>query len=163
MLKRRIDIVLSKGHGSQLLWLFAITLACIFIAIFIARVIFNDDILSWQDVVGLFLDPGVFGSFADKGHDIFRLSIALLSIFLFSALLVSVFTNVFENISDSVRNGRRFYNLKDHILILGSGHHLKGILESLKDTKKAIVVMSKLQPTAHDNCIYYGSTGFSMN
>lgn len=58
MLKRKIDIVLSEGHGRQLLWLFAITLVCIIIAVFIATVIFHDT-LEWQYVVGLFLDPEV--------------------------------------------------------------------------------------------------------
>ncbi len=155
MLKRRIDVILSEGHGRQLFWLLILTLLCVLISIFIARVIFNDDILMWQDVVGLFLDPGVFGSFAYKGHDWFRLILALLSTFLFSALLVSVFTNVFENISDSVRNGHRRYNLKNHILILGGGHHLAGILDANKNSGKTVVVMSESKPNIEGDYIYY--------
>lgn len=154
MLKRKIDIVLSEGHGRQLLWLFAITLVCIIIAVFIATVIFHDT-LEWQYVVGLFLDPGVYGSFPDKGHDVFRITIALLSVFLFSALLVSVFTNVFENISASVREGKRRYTLRNHILILGGGHHLSGILNQYKDSRKTIVVLSETKPMLDSNVIYY--------
>ena len=146
MIKRKIDKILAEGNGRQLLWLLALTLLCIGGAIAIATFVFDDDILSWQDVVGLFLDPGVFGSFADKGHDFFRLALALLSVFLFSALLVSVFTNVFENISLSVREGNRRYSLKKHILILGSGHHLEGLIRQYKDNNQTIVVMSSSRP-----------------
>lgn len=155
MFIRRIDRTLSEGHGRQLLWLLVITLLCIICAIGISRFLFNDNVLSWQDVVGLFLDPGVFGSFANKGHDIFRLVIALLSVFLFSALLVSVFTNVFENITVSVREGKRRYSLKNHILILGGGHHLKGIINQYNGLGETIVVLSETKPTMDSNIIYY--------
>lgn len=155
MIKRKIDKILAEGNGRQLLWLLALTLLCIGGAIAIATFVFDDDILSWQDVVGLFLDPGVFGSFADKGHDFFRLALALLSVFLFSALLVSVFTNVFENISLSVREGNRRYSLKKHILILGSGHHLEGLIRQYKDNNQTIVVMSSSRPQMDSKVIYY--------
>ena len=155
MIRRNIDKILADGNGRQLLWLFVLTVLCIVGAIAIATFIFDDDVLSWQDVVGLFLDPGVFGSFADKGHDIFRLALALLSVFLFSALLVSVFTNVFENISSSVREGNRRYSLKKHILILGGGHLLEGLINQFRDAKQTIVVMSPSRPQIDSNFIYY--------
>ena len=155
MLKRRIDKILSEGHGRQLLWLFALTIVCIAIAVTIGCLCFEDKTFVWQDVVGLFLDPGTFGSFPSKGHDVFRLILALLSIFLLSALLVSVFTNVFENISNSVRNGDRRYKLKNHILILGADHNLAGILKDYEDSANSVVVMSESRPKVRGNYIYY--------
>lgn len=154
MVKRKLDLILSEGHGRQLLWLLAVTIVCVAIAVFIATVVFHDT-LEWQYVVGLFLDPGVYGSFPDKGHDVFRITIALLSVFLFSALLVSVFTNVFENISSSVREGKRKYPLSNHIVILGTGHHLRGILNQYRNSKKTIVVLSEKKPIVDSNIIYY--------
>lgn len=154
-IKRSIDKALSEGYGRQLLWLLLVALLCVGVALIIAIFVFNDGVLKWQDVVGLFLDPGVFGSFAYKGHDFFRLTIALMSMFFFSALLVSVFTNVFNNISLSVREGRRKYNLHDHILILGGNHHLQGLLQSLDAKKHDVVVMSPHRPELKGGYIYY--------
>lgn len=155
MIKRKIDILLSEGHGKQLAWLLIIAIVCIFIAVFIARYMFDDNTLQWQDVVGLFLDPGVFGSFSGKGHDFFRLCLALLSVFLFSALLVSVFTNVFENISVSVREGHRRYKLKNHVVILGNGYRAAGIIEAFRNTKRTVVIMSENKPDIDGKYIFY--------
>ncbi len=154
-IKRSIDKALSEGYGRQLLWLLLFALICVGLALVIALFVFNDGVLKWQDVVGLFLDPGVFGSFADKGHDFFRLVIALLSMFLFSALLVSVFTNVFYNISKSVREGRRKYRLRNHVVILGSGHHLQDLLKTLDCKKQDVVVMAGSRPKLKGDYIYY--------
>ena len=154
MIRRNIDNILSEGKGQQLLWLFILTLVCMAISIFIALFIFKEP-LEWQYVVGLFLDPGTYGSFPDKGHDVFRITVALLSVFLFSALLVSVFSNVFENISAAARDGKRRYVLKNHILIIGGGHHLRSILNQYKDSGKTIVVLSETKNKMDSGIIYY--------
>ena len=73
MIKRSLDKLLAEGHGKQLIILIALSLICVVIAISIAYFVFDDDVLQWQDVVGLFLDPGVFGGFKNAGHDWFRL------------------------------------------------------------------------------------------
>jgi hypothetical protein len=93
-----------------------------------ARMMFAD--MPWQDVLALFLDPGCF---AGKGeHDWFRIIAALIGVFTFSALLVSVFSNIISNISDSWLDGDVRFRHKGHILILGGHDHL---LRMLKDVE----------------------------
>ena len=122
-IKRKIDTLLAKSNGMQLVWLLGVSAICLIIAFFIAYIVFDDGKLVWQNVVAVFLDPGCFGGPGD--HDIFRLIIALLSVFLFSALLVSVFTNLFDNIRDAAQSGERRYKLSGHVLILGAGKRLR--------------------------------------
>ena len=163
MIKRSLDKLLAEGHGKQLIILIALSLICVVIAISIAYFVFDDDVLQWQDVVGLFLDPGVFGGFKNAGHDWFRLILALLSVFLFSALLVSVFTNVFENISVSVRDGHRRYKLKNHVMILGGSHRIKGVLEALLEENKTVVILSEKNPNFAGDYIFYQGKRDSKN
>ena len=102
-LKRRFDETLSEGRGMQLLWLVVITGFSFTIFWTIISIVFKDGSISWQDLIALFLDPGAFGGAGV--HDIFRLIAALCGVFLFSALLISVVSNIFENISSSFKNG----------------------------------------------------------
>ena len=109
------DKLISQGTGSQLLWLLILCLVLWLTLYAVSNLFFAG--LVWQDIVALFLDPGCFGG-ADK-HDVFRLAVALLGCFTFSALLVSVFSNIIDNISDNWRQGRLRYTHKEHIIIFG--------------------------------------------
>lgn len=151
--KRRFDKLLAEGQGRQLLWLLAIALVCLALALLVVRYVFHDGSLVWQDIVAMFLDAGSFGGAG--AHDGFRLVLALLSTFLFSALLVSMFTNVFENICERVRNGDRRYRLSGHVLILGSGSQLAGMVRQLNHNGKTVVVMSGSKPSIDGDFIYY--------
>lgn len=152
-LKRKFDNLMAEGKGRQLLWLMVIAIICLAVALVIAHFVFSDGTMTWQDIVGLLLDAG---NFQGPGqHDWFRLSIALISTFLFSALLVSMFTNVFDNISESVRNGERRYHANGHVLILGSGHQLGGMLAKLARSGKTVIVMSEEKPVVVGDYIYY--------
>lgn len=151
-IKRKFDELLAKGQGKQLLWLMAIAIVCLGAALAISQFVFTDGSLTWQDVVSGFLS----GDFEGNGeHDWFRLCLSLLGIFFFSALLVSMFTNVFENICESARNGERRYKMKGHVLILGGGYQLKNILRKLADCGKDVVVMSEARPEIEGDYIYY--------
>lgn len=152
-IKRKIDTLLAKSNGMQLVWLLGVSAICLLVAFFIAYIVFDDGKLVWQNVVAVFLDPGCFGGPGD--HDIFRLVIALLSVFLFSALLVSVFTNLFDNIRDAAQSGERRYKLSGHVLILGAGKRLAGILAALNNSGKTAVVMSKEKPDVELPFIFY--------
>lgn len=130
MLKRRFDKMLSEGLGSQLIWLLVVVLVSLLFFWGLASILFRGWDFSWQDIVALYLDGG---NFAGKGeHDWFRLIVTLFGLLLFSTLLISVFNNLFDNIVDAVRTGRRRYSLKDHVLILGAGKELLPILENLR-------------------------------
>lgn len=123
-MKRQFDKIISKGTGSQLLWLTVLCalLFCLFFAI--GTVVYGD--LPWQEVTALLLDPGCFGG--EGHHDVFRLLIALAGCFTFSALLVSVFSNIIDNLSDDWHKGNVRYRCHDHIVILGAHRHLFSML-----------------------------------
>ena len=127
--RRIFDEILSEGQGKQLLWLIGAILFVLMVFWAILAFGIRDENLKWQDVLALMLDAGTFGG--HRSHDFFRLLVTLCGMFLFSALLISVISNIFENIADSFRKGRSRYSHKDHILILGGQHHLFSILSAL--------------------------------
>lgn len=121
------------------MWLtvLCVLLFCLFFAI--GYVVYGD--LSWQEVTALLLDPGCFGG--EGHHDIFRLVTALAGCFTFSALLVSVFSNIIDNISDDWHKGNVRYRCHDHIVILGAHCHLQAMLsEADRLPEGNIVIMT---------------------
>ena len=141
MLKRRFDKLLSEGQGRQLIWLTIVT-SFVFI-LYLSIAIFKYG-MAWQEVLGLFMDPGTFCG--PGKHDLFRVLIVLSGVMLFSALLISVFSNVFDNISESYQRGELRYQLKNHILIIGGSNMLKELLFAIKNNqqfdKKDILIVT---------------------
>lgn len=143
-LRRRFEQTLSEGQGMQLLWLIIAILIVFFVFWGIAALFFRDHSMGWQDVLSLFLDPGGFGG---KGnHDTFRLLATIFGLFLFSALLISVVSNIFENVAVSFRDGHSRYHHSNHVLVLGGGNLLTGIVCALLEEKdeRDIVVLTTL-------------------
>lgn len=153
ILKRKIDLLLAKSNGAQLMWLLGLSVASLAIAIVVAQWVFDDGTIVWQDVVAVFLDPGCFGGAG--AHDWFRLILALLSVFLFSALLVSVFTNLFENIREAAQVGERRYALRGHVLILGHCAQLPVMVRALNAQGRTVVVVDEERPEVDANFIFY--------
>ena len=142
MLRMRFDRILSEGQGRQLLWLIAVTL-CMFLLLFMVAHYVGG--MPWQEVLGLYMDPGNFNKPGE--HDVLRIVIVLLGVILFSALLISVFSNVFDNISRYYQQGKRRYKMKNHILIIGgSGYMLQDMLSAIRKrqdyTSKDILIMT---------------------
>lgn len=141
MIKRRFDRMLSEGQGRQLLWLSVIIVIVLLGLLLIGKLCGN---IPWQVILALFMDPG--NSSLLGTHDFFRIFTILLGAFLFSALLISVVSNIFENISVSYKQGEIKYSFSDHILIIGAAHILKDMLCELRDNKdfegKDILVMT---------------------
>lgn len=127
--KRKFEETLSEGRGMQLLWLLIIILVVVLLFWGIVAFVLKDSSMGWQELLALFLDPGSFGGAGS--HDAFRLIATLLGMFLFSALLISVVGNIFENISVAFKDGRSRYKHEGHVLILGGGHHLFSMLNAL--------------------------------
>ena len=140
-LRRRLDKMLFEGQGRQFLWLFMIIIVVLVILQIIGTTIGK---MGWQEVLALFMDPGVYGN--RKGDDPFRITVALLGAVLFSALLISVITNIFENISEAYKKGDLKYSFSDHILIIGASRPLKNMLRAIRDNqvlaKKDILIMT---------------------
>ena len=145
--RRSFERTLSQGRGMQLLWLLALILVVILLFWGIVVWVYRDNSLQWQDLLALFLDPGCFEGAG--AHDIFRLIASLTGMFLFSALLISVVSNMFENIADSFKNGHSRYHHRDHVLILGGGHQLFSMITALLEEdcryKKNQIVVLTLQ------------------
>ena len=157
LIKRKIDQLLAKSNGMQLVWLMAVSALCLAVAMAVAYLVYDDGKVTWQTVVAIFLDPGCFGGPGD--HDLFRLSLAVLSVFLFSALLVSVFTNMFENIREAAQNGARRYALRGHVLVVGADGRLESILRALAAEGRTAVVLAEERPevdAAIDYVFYRG-------
>ncbi len=123
--------MLSEGQGRQLVWLILVTLSVFVLYFLIARMMMG---MTWQEVLGLYMDPGNFNKPGE--HDGFRVMVVLTGVVLFSALLISVFTNVFDNISESYQRGEHCYRLKNHILIIGSSDFLMDLLLAIKDNQQ---------------------------
>lgn len=131
----------------QLLWLAGFILALVLGFLGLSKAIFPDSsTFKWQEIIGMLLDPGVFGGESGK-HDVFRLIVTLFGVLFFAAGLISVISNIFENISESYKKGETRYSFKDHVLVLGANHLLLGMLVKLrekveKDKSLQIVVMT---------------------
>ena len=87
------------------------------------------DNMNWVDILALYMDPGNFSH--PGGNEYLRIIIALLGVFLFSALLISVLTNIFENVSTSYRKGESCYSFSNHILIIGGARSLSRLLSAI--------------------------------
>lgn len=139
-IKRKFERTLSEGRGMQLLWLILIIVALLMVFWAIASFLF-DGSTSFKDLINLFLGADLL---ENSNNYAFHLVIVLCGMFLFSAFLISVVSNMFENIAEDFRTGQSRYKHHDHILILGAGNSVKGILSALceKDDNCDIVVMT---------------------
>lgn len=141
MIRRRIDRILAQGEGRQLVWLAGIVLALYLVFCLIGRIWGLD----WTDILTLYLDPGNF-PIDHQANDIFSLIVTMSGLLILSTLLISVFSNVFSNISEAYRKGERRYRFSGHVLILGGGHPLADMLRALRENRsfggKDIVVMT---------------------
>lgn len=141
MIKRFFDRLFSEGEGRQLAWLTGLVLVLYVIFCLVGKIWGLD----WTDILTLYLDPGNF-PIDHRANDIFSLTVTLCGILILSALMISVFSNVFSNISEAYRRGERRYRLSGHVLILGGSRQLIGMLNTLRDSReyagKDIVVMT---------------------
>lgn len=162
LLKRSFDRLLSKGMGRQLFWLAVAVLTTMLLFLLAAKLLFKDWSFGWQDIVALYLDGGNFSGAGE--HDGFRLIVALVGVLLFSTLLISVFNNIFDNISDSAKAGKSRYRVSGHVLILGSGKELGAMLKALGEkediAKTWVVVMTDTDVETLEQSL---STRFSGN
>ncbi|MBI9061815.1 MAG: hypothetical protein JEZ14_07485 [Marinilabiliaceae bacterium] len=103
---------------------------------------------SWS-IVSQMLDPGnqhmigdVTKTTTDEGVDngqitvnhrlrLIVLLISLTGTFIFSGLLISTFTNIFEQRVSIVREGKMNYHYRDHIVLVGFHYTLPGILHQI--------------------------------
>ena len=138
MIKRRIDRMLSEGRGKQLIWLILLILVVLIILLFINWRFVG---MKWQDII-----PGFLGVWGNGDHQLFKVITGISGRILFSALLISIFVKIFDNISNSYRKGENSYSFTNHVLIIGAGKRLKDMLSSIQNNEgyigKEILVMT---------------------
>ena len=154
-LQRKFDSLLSKGRGSQLIWLAALLLVLFFMFWGLSALFFKDGRFTWQDIAALILDPGSFGGAGS--HDIFRLVLSILGAIVFASLLINVIGNIFENIIESYNKGESRYSFKGHILILGSNRLLPSMLSRLLQEDTSGMDPEELAMTGRDIVIMTSS------
>lgn len=162
-LKRRFDGFLSEEHILQQLLALIVVLVASFFIFWGISALFYGSIFRWQDIIALYLDPGVFGGAGE--HDAFRLIITFVGIFVFTALLITVFTNVFSNISEAYKKGeRRYKGLRGHTVILGANRMLIGMLSRLRTdgSNNPILIMTStpIEPLRDKVEAYFGDKHF---
>lgn len=138
---RRIHRSLSEGQGGQLILLLAIVFSVLAVLFIIGKILGD---VRWQTILAIFLDPGVWGG--EGSHDWFRIIIALLGVFLFSGMLVTLIINIVENVSGAYKRGETRYDMENHILIIGTSGPLMNMLTTIRNTRALdgheIVVMT---------------------
>ena len=149
-IRRKFEGLLAEGRGIQLFWVFCFIGLFAFLFLGLSKVLFGPDAFCWQDIIALFLDPGVFAGHGS--HDIFRLIITLVGLFLFAAVLISIVSNIFENITDSYKKGESRYHFRNHILFIGSNKIIFGMLKAIsndqQNKRQHIVIMTCRQVEA---------------
>ena len=141
---RIIHRALSEGQGVQLVLLLALV-ATVLAVLLLIGCLFGD--MSWQTILAIYLDPGIWGG--EGSHDWFRILIAVLGIFLFSGLLVSLFISIVVNVTAAFKHGENRYRFEDHILIIGSAKPLVNMLSSIRShpelSQKDILIMTSAE------------------
>ncbi|MCQ2102518.1 MAG: hypothetical protein MJY98_04770 [Fibrobacter sp.] len=178
VVKRKFDEILAKGNIVSLAWLALFSIGCVAVATICVEYLFplstgqvveslENELQEkpWVWVVSRFLDAGNFNN-GSNGHEIASLIISLLGVVVFSTLLVGVCVNIFEGVADAVREGKRRYSLKNHILVLGSSKYLKVLQNDLLEKKKAgfkVLIMGPEKQDFMDDFIYYKGRRFVEN
>lgn len=105
----------------------------------------QDESSIWWTLYYFFADAGNQMSIKDDNTKIRIVGLimsTLGSIFL-SGLLISTITNVFQRRADRWRTGFSYYDLKNHIVIIGSDQMVFGLVNQLyEDSSNSIVVMT---------------------
>ena len=164
--KRRFDGFLSEEHIKKQLLVLAIILVSSFFIFWLISAVFLRGDFEWQEIIALYLDPGVFADSYKEHSDIwFPLIITFVGIFVFTALLITVFTNIFAKISDAYKKGERHYRgVKGHTLILGANEMLIGMLAEMRkdgSTNEILIMTSSPVEALRDKIeAYFGDKKF---
>ncbi|MBQ0060320.1 MAG: hypothetical protein KBT15_00920 [Bacteroidales bacterium] len=87
------------------------------------------------DILFLLFDPG---NFTDGMSGVFILIVALVGIILFIGCLISVISNILNNRVEKIRNGETWYELENHIVIIGFNDSVPSLIHSLYEKNELI-------------------------
>ena len=104
---------------------------------------------SFVRTLELMLDPGAFqGSDNGEFPIIIQLLVTLTGAIFFTAMLITVISNILSNRIEKIKKGRVQYSFDDHIIILGANHLLNNLLEEFATTqihenRKIVIITSQ--------------------
>ena len=138
----RLGRIRSEGKDRQLVWLIGILVAVLFLIAVIVRSFFVNEGIDMNSIMALFF--GVDSLNDSTGlQTVVMLIIALIGTLLFSTFLISVITNIVDNISESYRVGKIQMKLSGHTVFLGANHLLIGMLREISrngDTGEILIL-----------------------
>lgn len=126
----RLGRILSEGRGRQLVWLIGILVVVLFLIAVIVKSFFVNGGIDISNILALFFGVDSLNDTSGVQTAV-MLVIALIGTLLFSTFLISVITNVVDNISESYRVGKIQIKLSDHTVFLGANHLLIPMLREL--------------------------------
>lgn len=138
----RLGRILSEGKGRQLVWLIGILVVVLFLIAVIVRSFFVNEDIGMSNILALFFGVDSLNGSAGL-QTVVMLVIALIGTLLFSTFLISVITNIVDNISESYRVGKIQMKLSDHTVFLGANHLLIGMLREISrsgDTGEILIL-----------------------
>ena len=130
----RLGRILSEGKGRQLVWLTGILSAVLLLIVILIYSFFRNDSIGISNILALFFGVDSLND-SSGAQTAIMLVIALLGTLLFSTFLISVITNIVDNVSESYRAGKIHLNLSHHTIFLGANHLLAGMLRDLADKR----------------------------
>lgn len=128
------DRSFSGGIKGQLTWLLAIMLAVyLFLVLFSCFGIFYDSGAAegpgrWYDVMMILLGTG---KESNAAHTPLVLLVSLLSMIVFSGMLISVISNLLQRRVDNYRAGKTTYSVSCHIIVLGYNKGLPSLVQKV--------------------------------
>jgi hypothetical protein len=128
----RLGRILSEGKGRQLVWLIGILVAVLFLITIIVRSFFVDEDIHMSNILALFFSVDSLNDSSGLQTAV-MLVIALIGTLLFSTFLISIITNIVDNISESYRVGKIQMKLSGHTVFLGANHLLIGMLREISE------------------------------
>ena len=126
----RLGRILSEGRGRQLVWLIGILVVVLFLIAVIVKSFFVNGGIDISNILALFFGVDSLNDTSGVQTAV-MLVIALIGTLLFSTFLISVITNVVDNISESYRVGKIQIKVSDHTVFLGANHLLIPMLREL--------------------------------
>lgn len=136
------DRSFSERGIRQLGWLFMAVVVVFSILLGISCIIPFEEIPEEGQVMGrflrmvtLFIDPGAIEKLQNNTH-VFGVVVALLGLAMMTGMFISVLTNMLDIRVDKVRNGETYYNLSNHVVIIGMDDLVPSLVKQICHSEK---------------------------
>jgi hypothetical protein len=139
MIQRRIDHVIAESMFKQLSFLATVTGLSFGILLIFMLLVHGDIKLKVTDWLLSFINPGNFFANSEELDDSERawaIISGITGIIFMSGLLISVISNIMERRVDTIRNGKAYYDFKNHVVVIGYDRMSVGLIRQLAKDKR---------------------------